>query len=83
MTNNDNELEFLKEQLNAILESSYDGIYITDGEGRFLNINSRLLEMAGYRREDVIGTRAQDLVKTGVINKSIIEMVIEKKNVLQ
>ncbi|AEM77821.1 LOW QUALITY PROTEIN: PAS sensor protein [Thermoanaerobacter wiegelii Rt8.B1] len=79
MTNNDNELEFLKEQLNAILESSYDGIYITDGEGRFLNINSRLLEMAGYRREDVIGTRAQDLVKTGVINKSIIEMVIEKK----
>ncbi|SDG05149.1 PAS domain S-box-containing protein [Thermoanaerobacter thermohydrosulfuricus] len=79
MTNNDNELEFIKEQLNAILESSYDGIYITDGEGRFLNINNRLLEMTGYKKEDVIGTHAQDLAKTGIINKSIVEMVIQKK----
>ncbi|WP_256200971.1 PAS domain S-box protein [Thermoanaerobacter thermocopriae] len=63
MTNNDNELQFIKEQLNAILESSYDGIYITDGEGRFLNINNRLLEMTGYKKEDVIGTHAQDWPK--------------------
>lgn len=74
-----NELEFTREQLYAILESSYDGIYITDGEGRFLNINNRLLQMTGYKKEDVIGTYAQDLVKTGVINKSIVEMVIERK----
>jgi len=73
------ERDFVSEQLNAILESSYDGIYITDGKGRFLNINNRLLQMSGYKKEDVIGTFAQDLVKTGVINKSIVEMVIERK----
>ncbi|MCR4429544.1 MAG: sigma 54-interacting transcriptional regulator [Tepidanaerobacteraceae bacterium] len=74
-----NELVFTREQLNAILESSYDGIYITDGQGRFLNINNRLLKMTGFKKEDVIGTYAQDLVKTGVINKSIVEMVIKRK----
>lgn len=79
MSTINNELEFTREQLNAILESSYDGIYITDGEGRFLNINNRLLKMMGCKKEDVLGTYAQDLVKTGVINKSIVEMVIERK----
>ena len=29
------ENDFVREQLNAILESSYGGIYITDGKGRF------------------------------------------------
>ncbi|MBE0068501.1 sigma-54 interaction domain-containing protein [Thermoanaerobacterium thermosaccharolyticum] len=79
MSDNNNGLEFIKEQLNAILESSYDGIYITDGEGRFLNINNRLLRITGYKKEELIGTYAQDLVKTGKINKSVIEMVIERK----
>ncbi|MCG1011802.1 PAS domain S-box protein, partial [Tepidanaerobacter sp. GT38] len=73
------ENDFVREQLNAILESSYDGIYITDGKGRFLNINDRLLQMSGYTKEEVIGTYAQDLVKTGVIDKSVVEMVIERK----
>ncbi|MCG0275852.1 MAG: sigma 54-interacting transcriptional regulator [Thermosediminibacteraceae bacterium] len=79
MHDEENNLQLTDEQLKAILESSYDGIYITDGEGRFLNINTRLLEIAGYKREELIGTRAQDLVKRGIIDKSVIEMVIEKK----
>lgn len=73
------ELESIKDRLDAILESSYDGIYITDGKGRFLNINDRLMNITGYKKENVIGTYAQDLVKEGVLNKSVIEMVIDRK----
>lgn len=73
------ELESIKDQLTAILESSYDGIYITDGEGRFLNINDRLMSIIGCEKENAIGTYAQDLVKEGILNKSVVEMVIDSK----
>ncbi len=79
MENENKELENIKEQLQAILQSSYDGIYITNKEGIVLNINDGLLRIAGIKKEDLIGTHAQDLVEKGVIDKSVVQMAINTK----
>lgn len=79
MESENNELETIKEQFQAILQTSYDGIYITDKNGVFLNINDRLIKFTGLKREDLIGTRAQDLVEKGIIDKSVVQIVINTK----
>ncbi|MEA4827416.1 MAG: sigma 54-interacting transcriptional regulator [Clostridium sp.] len=71
--------EIVNAKFNAILQSSYDGIYITDGKGLILDLNSRMQRIIGLKKEELIGSYAQDLIGKGVIHRSVIQMAIEAK----
>ena len=45
----------LNRQLFTILNSIYDGLYITDGQANTILINRAYEEVSGLRREDVLG----------------------------
>jgi PAS domain S-box-containing protein len=75
------EVEIGKALLDAIMEYSYDGIYITDGEGKFLAVNNAVERITGINREDTIGRFAPDMVKKLVIDRSVVEIVMETKKV--
>lgn len=64
--------------LEDIIESSYDGIYITDGKANTLVINRAYEELTGLRREDMLGKNMRDLVEQGLISKSATLMVLEQ-----
>ena len=66
-----------KHQIEAIIESSFDGIYITDGQANTLMVNSAYENMTGIRREEVIGRNMRDLVNEGFIDQSVTLKVIE------
>ena len=68
----------LNMELEAIIESSYDGFYITDGEGYTLRINEAYKRITGLT-EEVIGEHMQDLQDRGVISKSVSLIVLEKR----
>ena len=48
-------------RFKALEKASFEGIFIHDG-GRILEVNSRLCDMCGYRREELIGKSALDFV---------------------
>jgi PAS domain S-box-containing protein len=76
------ELVFVKnlnKELNTIIESVSDGIYITDGSGNTLRINSSYEEITGIKSEEVIGKNMKELVKKGVFSESVTFKVLEKK----
>jgi PAS domain S-box-containing protein len=56
--------------LCQILESSFDGIYITDGSAITIFVNHSYESITGLKRDEVLGRTMQDLVKNEVINKS-------------
>ena len=58
-------------QLDAIIESSYDGLYITDGEATTLRVNQAYERISGLKREDLIGRNMRDLVQEGVLDRSV------------
>lgn len=58
-------------QLDAIIESSYDGLYITDGEANTLRVNQAYERISGLKREDLIGRNMRDLVQEGVLDRSV------------
>ena len=60
----------LNRQLFTILNSIYDGLYITDGQANTILINRAYEEVSGLRREDVLGKSMQEIVATGMIDRS-------------
>lgn len=75
-------LRRINRQLDAVFESSHDGLFITDGDGNILKCNHSSEGLIGHKQEDIIGKNVQDLVTLGYIDKSVTHEVLRKKTSL-
>ena len=76
-----NFLDGFEDRLNclmAILESSFDGIYITDGEANTIWCNHSYEVVSGLSREEVIGRNMRQLVDAGIISRSGTLLALER-----
>ncbi len=73
------EIKELNQELDTIIESISDGIYITDGEGNTLRINSAYERISGIKADEVTGRNMQDLVEEGVYSESVSLLVMEER----
>jgi PAS domain S-box-containing protein len=72
----------LNNELEAIIDSSYDGFYVTDGKGYTIRVNSAYERITGVRREEVIGKHMRDLEKLGFYSQSVTLLVLEQKRTI-
>lgn len=70
---------FTRDEFQALIDSSYDGIHITDAEGVTLFYNKACEEIEGIKRGDIIGKNVQHFVDIGVYPESITLAAIAKK----
>lgn len=68
--------------LIAILESSFDGIYITDGQANTIWINHSYQVISGLNEKDVIGKNMTELEKYGIISRSASLMALKSRNTI-
>ncbi|MBU3158674.1 sigma 54-interacting transcriptional regulator [Clostridium frigoris] len=66
-------------ELEAIIEASFDGIYITDGKANTLRINKSYENITGLQRKNMINRNMYDLEKEGYISKSCTLMVLKNR----
>lgn len=72
----------LTRELESIIDSSYDGIYITDGKCLTLNCNEAYQRITGISASEVVGRTMHELVKAGVFDHSVSILVMEgRKNI--
>lgn len=69
--------------LKAVFDTSYDVIYVSDGEGNTLRVSSACEKLWGYKAEQLVGKHVTELEKEGVFNPSITRLVLEKKEKIQ
>lgn len=62
------------------VNSSYDGIWITDGKGDTLFINRAIERITGLKKSDVLGKNMRELVEEGVFNISATLEAIRKRD---
>ncbi len=77
-----NELKQTQEitkKLDAIIESSFDGIVVTDGSGRINIMNKSYERITGVKRKEVLGKKMDSLVKQGYYNESVTLLILESK----
>jgi PAS domain S-box-containing protein len=62
----------------AIIENTYDGLYITDGDANTLLANKAYERITGIKRSEILGKNMKDLVSSGVFDRSVSLEVLEK-----
>ncbi len=76
----------LSQELDAIISSSDDGLWICDGDGTILRINTASERINMIRAADVIGRNIHELVDEGFIDNSVTLKVTKshrRENILQ
>ncbi|MBV4427043.1 sigma-54 interaction domain-containing protein [Clostridium tyrobutyricum] len=65
-------------QLYAIIENCYDGIYITDGQANTLLVNKAYEKITGMKVKEMVGRNMRYLEKNKYISKSGTLMVLDR-----
>jgi PAS domain S-box-containing protein len=75
------ELDELNEAVDfkKICDELYDGIYITDGEGKTLYVNQSYSKITGLPPELVLNRYVSDLMKEGLFKHAITPTIIKTK----
>lgn len=60
----------IMEELDGIIESSFDGIYVTDNQGKTLRVNKAYLSITGLKEENIIGVNMKELVEQKIFDQS-------------
>ncbi len=77
------ELNSVKEvyhNFDAVIESVDDGIVVADSNGIILRANNAYQRMTGITEGEFVGKHVSELIKRGYMNKSVTEMVVERKS---
>jgi PAS domain S-box-containing protein/TyrR family helix-turn-helix protein len=69
----------LNKEFDAIFESSFDGIWLSDGDGKVLKMNRANEKIFGFSRDQLIGKYPADMLEKGVYSRSSVVRAIEKK----
>ncbi len=69
----------LNKEFDAIFESSFDGIWLSDGNGKVLKMNRANENIFGFSRDQLIGKYPADMLEKGVYSRSSVVRAIEKK----
>ncbi|HKL25334.1 MAG TPA: PAS domain-containing protein, partial [Desulfuromonadales bacterium] len=69
----------LHQELEAIFESSEDGLYIADGNAVTIRVNGAYERITGLSRRNLLGKNMRDLVAEGVFDYSVSLEVLEKR----
>ncbi|HWP97686.1 MAG TPA: sigma 54-interacting transcriptional regulator [Syntrophomonadaceae bacterium] len=69
----------LNKEMDAIIESSFDGLYVTDGKANTLRLNKGFERVMGITQEQCIGRNMADLVREGVFSRSGTLMALDKR----
>ncbi len=72
----------LHRELEVIFETSYDGLFVSDGSANCLRVNRSYEKITGIQRESLIGKQSKSLVKDKVVDISVtLEVLKQKKQI--
>ncbi len=69
----------LYRELETVFESSFDGLYITDGNANTIRVNTAYEKITGLSKKDLIGRNMHNLVEEKIFDHSVTLEVLEKK----
>jgi PAS domain S-box-containing protein len=72
----------INKELDAIIDSSYDGLYVTDGKANTLRVNKAYERISGLKSKDLVDHNMHELVEKGFFNQSVtLEVLKTRKSV--
>lgn len=73
-------LQQANQELQTVIDSSYDGIGIIDHTGTLIKVNKSYLRITNLKEEESgVGRRIEDLEREGVVSQAVGLMVLKQK----
>lgn len=73
---------YFSDEFSVILDSSQDGIHVTDGDGVTILFNKACERIDNIKREDIIGRNMREMVEQGYFSESVsLKALKEKKSI--
>lgn len=69
----------LNEELDAVFESSFDGLYIADANGITLRLNKAFERITGINGREFLNRNVDDIVKEGIVSQSVTALVLKSR----
>lgn len=69
----------MKDWLDTIIDSSYDGLWICDHEGKVIRINKASERINQVKAEEVVGKNMKELIAEGFFDKSVTLEVLKRR----
>jgi PAS domain S-box-containing protein len=69
----------ISRQLETVINSSADGIWVYDGDGNVITINKAALDLDRIKAADVLGKSIFKLTESGIFDRSVVLEVFEMK----
>src|SRR5215831_4204420 len=67
-----------EEHFRLLVEQAYDGIFVTDPTGKFVDVNSAAAAMVGYTREELL-----QLSTTDMVDAAEVQAVLRERELVQ
>ncbi|WP_085507139.1 sigma-54 interaction domain-containing protein [Thalassobacillus devorans] len=71
------------QDLKAVFETSFDVIYVTDGEGMTLRVSASAEKLWGIKPEELVGKTVYEHETNNIFNPSVAKLVLERKEKVQ
>ncbi|MBK5253729.1 MAG: sigma 54-interacting transcriptional regulator [Peptostreptococcaceae bacterium] len=65
--------------LEEVIEGSFDGILVTDGEGNVLMMNQSYVRNTGIKREELLGKNVREFINPVWMKNSVVLLTIEQR----
>jgi PAS domain S-box-containing protein len=70
--------ERLNRQLDAIIETSFDGLWICDSQGRVIRVNQASQRLNRIQAAEVVGQPMESVVEAGIVDRSVSLEVLKR-----
>jgi PAS domain S-box-containing protein/TyrR family helix-turn-helix protein len=67
------------QELEDILEGSFDGVLVTDGKGNVLMVNKSYERITSIKKEEILGKNMKELINPVWMKNSVVFLAIEEK----
>lgn len=64
--------ESLTKYLDEMLDSSFDGLVISDAEANVIKTNKAYLELSGLNSKEIVGRNLKDLIDEGILKGAVV-----------
>ena len=72
----------LNRQLEAIYNSSPDGIWVLDNAGRVISMNEAAEQVEGFKQDEVVGKTIDELLEKGFVDQAVTPKVLQLKKTM-
>ncbi|MCG8619322.1 MAG: sigma 54-interacting transcriptional regulator [Desulfobacterales bacterium] len=69
----------IQRQFQAIVDHSYYGIYIMDGDGIVLRVNDVAAGLIGMKKSDMLGMDIRNLARDGIVDQALTPTILRDK----